>query len=206
MPGQLNLFPARVPIGRTTTADGRTVDVLMTPEFSRALADLFVRVGGVDSVGLNELAAMVASDAAQTQIVALQRQIEAFQIVLGMLEDPSATIRYILTRYSPLQSPKLTGTPTTPTAAADTNTTQVATCEFVLGQASSTVPVVDSGTGSVGSSTRYARADHVHPSDGTKQDKISIGTVTGSRGGNAALASLLTVLATQGLINNSTTA
>jgi hypothetical protein len=34
----LNLFPVRVPIGRTTDATGRSYDVLMTPEFARALS------------------------------------------------------------------------------------------------------------------------------------------------------------------------
>jgi len=59
----------------------------------------------------------------------------------------------------------LTGTPTTPTAAVDTNTTQVASTAFVLGQANTaTTPVAD-GTATIGTSTRYARADHIHPTD-----------------------------------------
>ena len=71
-----------------------------------------------------------------------------------------------------LASPALTGTPTVPTAAADTNTTQVATTAFVLGQTSSTSPVMD-GTAAVGTSTRYARSDHVHPTDTTLAPKAS---------------------------------
>jgi len=62
-------------------------------------------------------------------------------------------------------SPALTGTPTTSTAAADTNTTQIATTAFVVGQASSTNPIA-LGTVAVGTSLRYARADHVHPTTG----------------------------------------
>ncbi|MBB3411193.1 hypothetical protein FHT87_005146 [Rhizobium sp. BK316] len=61
-------------------------------------------------------------------------------------------------------SPALTGIPTVPTASVGTNTTQAASTAFVLAQASSTTPVMD-GTGAVGVSTRFARADHVHPSD-----------------------------------------
>lgn len=61
-------------------------------------------------------------------------------------------------------SPALTGTPTAPTAAADTNSTQLATTAFVLGQASTTAPAMD-GTAAVGTATRFARADHVHPTD-----------------------------------------
>ena len=36
--------------------------------------------------------------------------------------------------YAPLASPSLTGTPVAPTAAADTNTTQIATTAYVVGQ------------------------------------------------------------------------
>lgn len=44
----LNLFPVRVPIGRLD----ENGQVLMTPEFARALASLLERVGGVDSPSL----------------------------------------------------------------------------------------------------------------------------------------------------------
>ena len=63
-----------------------------------------------------------------------------------------------------LASPALTGTPTAPTAVADTSTTQIATTAFVLGQASATAPAMD-GTATTGTATRFARADHVHPTD-----------------------------------------
>lgn len=63
-----------------------------------------------------------------------------------------------------LASPAFTGTPTAPTAAADTNTTQLATTAFVLAQAAAATPLIN-GTAAVGTSTRYARADHVHPTD-----------------------------------------
>ena len=62
---------------------------------------------------------------------------------------------------APLASPGLTGTPTAPTAAADTNTTQLATTAYVIGQLASVSPSA-LGTAAVGSSTRFARADHVH--------------------------------------------
>ena len=69
--------------------------------------------------------------------------------------------------YAPLASPSLTGTPLTTTAAVDTNTTQIASTAFVLGQASASTPAMD-GTAAVGTSTRYARADHIHGSDTSK--------------------------------------
>lgn len=58
-------------------------------------------------------------------------------------------------------SPTLSGTPLSTTAAVDTNNTQIATTGFVVGQASSTIPAA-LGTAAVGTSLRYARADHVH--------------------------------------------
>ena len=68
------------------------------------------------------------------------------------------------TSRAPLASPTFTGTPAAPTAAVDTNTTQVATTAFVVGQAAAATPLVN-GTAAVGTSLRYARADHVHPTD-----------------------------------------
>jgi hypothetical protein len=77
---------------------------------------------------------------------------------------------------APLASPSLTGTPLSTTAAADTNTTQIATTAFVVGQASSSTPAA-TGTAAVGTSLRYARADHVHanplPTGGTTGQVLS---------------------------------
>lgn len=71
------------------------------------------------------------------------------------------------TTRAALASPTFTGTPAAPTAAVNTNTTQIATTAFVLGQASSGTPIMD-GTASAGTATTYTRADHVHPSDTTR--------------------------------------
>lgn len=71
------------------------------------------------------------------------------------------------TTRSPLASPTFTGVPAAPTAAVDTNTTQIATTAYVIGQAASATPLID-GTASVGTSTRFARGDHVHPTDTTR--------------------------------------
>jgi hypothetical protein len=68
------------------------------------------------------------------------------------------------TSRAALASPTLTGTPAAPTAAADTNTTQVATTAYVVGQASAVNPEA-LGTVAIGASLRYARANHVHPTD-----------------------------------------
>lgn len=66
--------------------------------------------------------------------------------------------------YAPLASPTFTGTPAGPTAAVDTDTTQLATTAYVVAQAASANPTMN-GTVAVGTSKRYARSDHVHPSD-----------------------------------------
>jgi hypothetical protein len=77
-----------------------------------------------------------------------------------------------------LASPALTGTPTVPTAAVDTNTTQAASTAYVIAQAASATPVVD-GAGAAGTSTRFARADHVHPTD-TSRAPLASPTFTGT--------------------------
>lgn len=65
------------------------------------------------------------------------------------------------TSKADLASPTFTGTPAAPTAAADTNTTQIATTAFVVAQATSSSPAA-LGTTAVGTSLKYARSDHVH--------------------------------------------
>jgi hypothetical protein len=75
-------------------------------------------------------------------------------------------------------SPALTGIPTSASAAPDTNTNQIATTEFVVGQAASATPIIN-GTAAVGTSLRYARQDHVHPTDTTRAS-VASPTFTGT--------------------------
>lgn len=79
---------------------------------------------------------------------------------------------------APLASPTFTGTPAAPTPAADTNTTQVATTAFVVGQASASNPVMN-GAVAIGGSLKFARADHVHPVD-TSRAPLASPTFTGT--------------------------
>ncbi|TCM93125.1 hypothetical protein EV294_10776 [Paenibacillus sp. BK033] len=81
--------------------------------------------------------------------------------------NPTTLSGYGITDAAPLASPALTGTPTAPTAVVDTSSSQLATTAFVLGQAGSTAPAMN-GTAAAGSSVKYARADHVHPTDTTR--------------------------------------
>lgn len=101
------------------------------------------------------------------------------------LSGVTSSIQTQLNAKAPLASPALTGTPTAPTATADTNTTQVATTAYVVGQASVDAPLTN-GNAAVGSSLKYARADHVHPTDETRAPLASptfTGTVTVSASG-----------------------
>lgn len=79
-----------------------------------------------------------------------------------------AGLKVELDKKAPLVSPALTGTPTAPTAAVGTATTQLATTAFVANQAGVSSPLMD-GTATVGTSTRFARDDHRHPTDTTRQ-------------------------------------
>jgi hypothetical protein len=64
------------------------------------------------------------------------------------------------------------------TAAADTNSVALATTAFVVGQAGSATPLVN-GTAAVGTSLRYARQDHVHPTD-TSRAPLASPALTGT--------------------------
>ena len=105
-----------------------------------------------------------------------------------------------------LASPTFTGTPAGPTASVDTGTTQLATTAYVLAQAASATPIVN-GTAAVGSSTRFARADHVHPTDtSVVSGYAALGTAQSftkaQRGAVVALTSGATVTPDFSLANN----
>jgi hypothetical protein len=70
----------------------------------------------------------------------------------------------------------ITGNASAATAAADANTTQLATTAYVIAQASAATPI-SIGTNTIGTSTRYARADHTHT--GVTSVNGSSGAVTG---------------------------
>jgi hypothetical protein len=113
------------------------------------------------------------------------------------------TSAYVDSSIAPAASPALTGTPTAPTAAANTNTTQVATTAFVLGQASSTTPNMD-GTGAVGTSNTFARADHVHPTDTSRAPLASPGLTGTPTAPTAAAGDNSTKIATTAYVRAET--
>ena len=90
------------------------------------------------------------------------------------------------TSRAPLASPALTGTPTAPTAAAGTNTTQIATTAFVNAEITNDRPfeatagnIAMNGAQSAGSLGTVARGDHVHPTD-TSRAPLASPALTGT--------------------------
>ena len=102
-----------------------------------------------------------------------------------------------ITSVGTLSALAVSGNASSGTAAADTNTTQLATTAFVIGQASSATPTTI-GTNTVGTSLRYARADHTHTgvaslaNGGGITASVSTGAITlGSTATNANTASAI---------------
>jgi hypothetical protein len=98
---------------------------------------------------------------------------------IGYLDNVTSSIQTQLNAKAALASPALTGTPTAPTAAVNTNTTQLATTAFVVGQASATNPLMN-GTVAIGTSLRYSREDHVHASDTSRLAVSAFNAYTGT--------------------------
>lgn len=77
---------------------------------------------------------------------------------------------------APLASPALTGNPTAPTPTAGDNDTSIATTAFVstaitngaIPTAATVAPLMD-GVAAVGATAKYAKEDHIHPSDTSRQ-------------------------------------
>jgi hypothetical protein len=102
--------------------------------------------------------------------------------------------------YAPLASPSFTGTPTVPTAVLNASSTQAASTAFVIGQAGTSTPAMN-GTAAVGTTTQFARQDHVHPTDTSRAPTASptfTGTITAS-GTIANTGSLVSTLGTVAL-------
>lgn len=92
--------------------------------------------------------------------------LDTLEEIATALQDEQSATASILTSIAlraPLASPALTGTPTAPTAAPGTNTTQIATTAFVLAALAAYVSVTYAGSGGdYGDATSVARSDHKH--------------------------------------------
>lgn len=118
-----------------------------------------------------------------------------------------AAINELDTEKAALAGATFTGAVIGLTPAVDTNTTDFATTAFVVGQAGNAVPLMDDGA-TAGTSFRYSRQDHVHPTDTTRAPLASptftgtftfntntinwslpyVSTLTGEFNGSTALA------------------
>lgn len=99
-----------------------------------------------------------------------------------------------------LDSPAFTGTPSAPTAAADTSTTQLATTAFVTGQAGTSTPLT-AGTATAGTSKKFARADHRHGTD-TSRAPLASPSLTGTpTAPTASVGTNTTQIATTAFVN-----
>lgn len=108
------------------------------------------------------------------------------------------------TSRAPLASPALTGTPTAPTAAVDTNNTQVATTAFVIAQGGSTNPLMN-GAAAPGTSTRLSKQDHVHPVDTSRAPLASPGLTGTPTAPTPTAGDNTTKIATTAFVNTAIT-
>jgi hypothetical protein len=100
--------------------------------------------------------------------------------------DVQAAILELDTEKAPLASPTFTGDPKAPTPTAGDNDTSIATTAFVTGAVAgvatvppaTVAPIMDS-VAAVGIATKYAREDHVHPSD-TSRAPLASPALTGT--------------------------
>jgi hypothetical protein len=148
------------------------------PDLKISAATDITSVTGTDKVPIARAASTTSYYATITEIGTYAATVAPVQSVAGRtgtialahtdLTDWAAT----LAAYAPLAGPTFTGTPAAPTAAVDTNTTQIATTAMVLAQAAAATPLVNADTAAVGTATRFARADHVHPRDPAAADSV----------------------------------
>lgn len=140
-----------------------TAGQVLSSSASGVMSWITVSGGGGDAVTTNPLSQFASTTSAQ---------------LAGVISDESGTGALLFAN-----SPTLTGVPLAPTAAANTNNTQIATTAFVIGQAALTAPIMN-GTQTLGTSLRYAREDHIHPSDNSRSPVAgstsitTVGTIT----------------------------
>lgn len=90
----LSLFPSHCPIGRIRLPDGTEAEVLMTPEFARAMGDLFERVGGDTAMSNGDLAVLESFGDTSSIIASMAAQIEALQAQMSIFLEAPAVNQY----------------------------------------------------------------------------------------------------------------
>ena len=208
------------PAAPTAGAGTNTTQLATTAFVTAAVAALVDGApGAIDT--LNELAAALGDDAnfsttITNSIAAVQSDVDQNEVDgdaadsalsgrLDVLEaDPTtaaavATVQTNVDQKANIASPALTGTPTAPTAAADTNTTQIATTAYVQTELSALVGDAPAGLDTLGeiadalnddingltNVTTLVNANETHVDNlvtlsGVAKDAVNLGTFTGS--------------------------
>lgn len=177
--------------------NGATWDSL----YPRTKADIVLMADGVKSVStkLTEVDTAINTKASMTDVNnAINTLVASAPLALDTLKELAdalgndanfaTTVTNNLATKAPLASPTFTGSPVAPTQVADDTTTKLATTAFVVGQASTVAPLVD-GVATIGTSKKFARADHKHPSDTTKAN-LATPSFTGTPTAPTALQSV----------------
>ena len=166
---------ATIPAATTSAAGVMTAAQVGTLNSALQSAPVSSVVGQTGAVTAAQIASALPAATTTAQGVMTAAQVTALN---------NAASSSALATYAPLASAALIGTPTAPTATTGTNTTQLATTAFVQsavsgvsggGTPSSTTPLMD-GTAAVGTSTNYARGDHVHPTDTSRAAASALAT------------------------------
>lgn len=207
----LSLFPARAAIGLVKLPTGQTLEVMMTPEFSRALSTLYEVIGGdsgespadkllaaglfrqevldafeviLPVAGADSMAVQIDSQPdVSAQVAGLAQQVASLQMEIASL-GAYATLRDEIQQLRI----ELAAGPTDSGLAQ-----QVADLRVALAMQEDPAAMV-----------RYMQQSIAFEDFDSTNSKIVPGVAAGTRGGNVALASLLTALATSGLVINNT--
>ena len=201
------------PAAPTAGAGTNTTQLATTAFVTTAVASVIDSApGALDT--LNELAAALGDDAnfattITNSIAAVQADVDQNEVDsdaaesalsgrLDTLEADPTTASAVALKAN-IASPALTGTPTAPTAAADTNTTQIATTAYVQTEISDLVGDAPSGLDTLGeiadalnddingltNVTTLVNANETHVDNlvtltGVAKDSVNLGTFTGS--------------------------
>jgi hypothetical protein len=106
---------------------------LTTAATATAATSYFVETGS-DGIVRPKTLANVKTEIVTTAAVNAAAATTVGTVTSGTWQATAINATYIDTAIARLASPTFTGTPAAPTAAADTNTTQIATTAFVIGQ------------------------------------------------------------------------
>ena len=201
------------PAAPTAGAGTNTTQLATTAFVTAAVAAVIDSApGALDT--LNELAAALGDDAnfattITNSIAAVQADVDQNEVdsdaaesaLSGRLDtleaDPTTASAVAL--KADIASPALTGTPTAPTAAADTNTTQIATTAYVQTELSDLIGDAPAGLDTLGeiadalnddingltNVTTLVNANETHVDNlviltGVAKDSVNLGTFTGS--------------------------